>query len=147
MGDRREKRHFTAHQKVEIVLAGIKSGNVAEVCRAHDISNALFYQWRDKLMEGGLVALAGKATSSPVSRYPISTPALTGIRGSLGDPQTVASGRRCSGRSTSTPGSSRHNSAPGLLLRDLAKGFGKRLWIGDWFTASTAAMVPHHPAE
>ncbi|MGH2703285.1 MAG: transposase [Actinomycetota bacterium] len=61
MGDRREKRHFTAEQKLEIVLAGIKSGNVAEVCRAHDISNTLFYQWRDRLMEGGLERLAGKA--------------------------------------------------------------------------------------
>ena len=61
MGDRREKRHFTAEQKLEIVLAGINSGNVAEVCRAHDISNALFYQWRDRLMEGGLERLAGKA--------------------------------------------------------------------------------------
>ena len=61
LGDRREKRHFTAEQKLEIVLAGIKSDNVAEVCRANDISNALFYQWRDKLLEGGLVRLAGKA--------------------------------------------------------------------------------------
>ncbi len=61
MGERRDKRHFTAEQKLEIVLAGIKSGNVAEVCRTHDISNALFYQWRDKLLEGGLERLAGKA--------------------------------------------------------------------------------------
>jgi transposase len=61
LGDRREKRHFTAEQKLEIVLAGIKSGNVAEVCRAHEISNTLFYQWRDRLVEGGLVALAHKA--------------------------------------------------------------------------------------
>lgn len=61
MGERREKRHFTAEQKLEIVLAGIKSGNVAEVCRAHEISNTLFYLWRDKLMEGGLERLAGKA--------------------------------------------------------------------------------------
>lgn len=61
MGDRREKRHFTAEQKLEIVLAGIKSGRVSEVCRQHDISSTLFYQWRDKLMEGGLERLAGKA--------------------------------------------------------------------------------------
>lgn len=61
MGERREKRHFTAEQKLEIVLAGIKSGRVSEVCRQHEISSTLFYQWRDKLMEGGLERLAGKA--------------------------------------------------------------------------------------
>jgi transposase len=61
LGDGREKRHFTAEQKLEIVLAGIRSGNIAEVCRAHEISNTLFYLWRDKLLEGGLQRLAGKA--------------------------------------------------------------------------------------
>jgi transposase len=61
LGDRREKRHFTAEQKLEVVLAGIKSGRISEVCRQHEISSTLFYQWRDKLMEGGLERLSGKA--------------------------------------------------------------------------------------
>jgi len=30
------------------------------VCREHQISDTLFYSWRDKLIEGGLEALAGK---------------------------------------------------------------------------------------
>jgi hypothetical protein len=36
-------------------------------------------------------------------RYPISTPASIGTRGSSGGPRTIASGTRSSGRSTSTP--------------------------------------------
>jgi transposase-like protein len=29
-------------------------------CREHEISDTLFYAWRDKLLEGGREALAGK---------------------------------------------------------------------------------------
>jgi catechol 2,3-dioxygenase-like lactoylglutathione lyase family enzyme len=55
-----------------------------------------------------------------VFRYPISTRASIGTRGSSADPQTIASGTRCSGRSTSTPGSSssrtRRAGAGGITL-------------------------------
>jgi len=33
---------------------------VKEVCREHAISETLFYGWREKLLEGGREALAGK---------------------------------------------------------------------------------------
>ena len=35
-----------------------------EVCREHEISDTLFYSWRDKLLEGGRAALAGKEERS-----------------------------------------------------------------------------------
>jgi transposase-like protein len=34
--------------------------SVKELCREHEISENLFYTWRDKLLEGGREALAGK---------------------------------------------------------------------------------------
>jgi transposase-like protein len=33
---------------------------VREVCREHQIGETLYYNWRDKLLEGGRAALAGK---------------------------------------------------------------------------------------
>jgi transposase len=43
------------------VLAGLRGDrSVKEVCREHAISDTLFFSWRDKLLEGGRVALAGK---------------------------------------------------------------------------------------
>jgi transposase-like protein len=48
-------------QKLEIVLAGLRGDrSVAEVCREHEISENLFYTWREKLLEGGSERLAGK---------------------------------------------------------------------------------------
>src|SRR2546427_12770796 len=54
-------RKWTAQQKLEIVLAGLRGDrSVKEVCREHAISETLYYGWREKLLEGGREALAGK---------------------------------------------------------------------------------------
>jgi transposase-like protein len=43
------------------VLAGLRGDrSVTEVCRDHAISETLSYGWREKLLEGGREALAGK---------------------------------------------------------------------------------------
>ncbi len=56
-----QRRSWTAKQKLEIVLAGMKGDrSVRDVCRGHGIAETLYYGWRDKLIEGGLAALAGK---------------------------------------------------------------------------------------
>ena len=61
MSEQRKYRTFTAQKKLEIVLAGLRGErSVREVCREHEISETLFYSWREKLVEGGREALAGK---------------------------------------------------------------------------------------
>jgi transposase len=61
LSEQRKYRSWTAQQKLEIVLAGLRGDRpTREVCREHGISEALYYQWRERLFEGGLVALAGK---------------------------------------------------------------------------------------
>ena len=61
LSEQRKYRTWTAKQKLAIVLAGLRGDrSVKEVCREHQISDTLFYSWRDKLLEGGLEALAGK---------------------------------------------------------------------------------------
>jgi transposase len=61
MGEQRKYRSWTAQQKLEIVLAGLRGDrSVKEVCREHEIAETLYYGWRDKLLEGGREALAGK---------------------------------------------------------------------------------------
>ena len=61
MSEQRKYRSWTAKQKLEIVLAGLKGDrSVRDVCREHGIAETLYYGWRDKLLEGGLAELAGK---------------------------------------------------------------------------------------
>ena len=61
MSEQRKYRSWTAQQKIEIVLAGLRGDRtVKEVCREHEIAETLYYTWREKLLEGGREALAGK---------------------------------------------------------------------------------------
>ena len=61
MSEQRKYRSWTAKQKIEIVLAGLRGDrSVKEVCREYAISETLYYSWREKLLEGGREALAGK---------------------------------------------------------------------------------------
>src|SRR6266508_4102043 len=62
---RKQYRSWTAERKIEIVLAGLRGDrSVREVCREHEISETLYYGWREKLLEGGRSALAGKEERS-----------------------------------------------------------------------------------
>ncbi len=45
MAEGKTYRTWTAEQKLEIVLAGIKSGNIERTCREHEISSTLYYRW------------------------------------------------------------------------------------------------------
>jgi transposase-like protein len=59
MSEKRKYRTFTAEQKLEIVLAGLRGDrSVRDVCREYEIAETLYYQWRDRLLEGGKTALA-----------------------------------------------------------------------------------------
>jgi len=61
LAEQRRYRKLTAQQKIEIVLAGLRGDrSVRDVCREHEIAETLYYQGRDKLVEGGGAALAGK---------------------------------------------------------------------------------------
>jgi transposase-like protein len=59
VSEKRKYRTFTPEQKLEIVLAGLRGDrSVRDVCREHGIAETLYYQWRDRLLEGGKAALA-----------------------------------------------------------------------------------------
>ena len=61
LSERRKYRSWTATQKIEILLAGLRGDrSVKELCREHEISETLYYSWREKLLQGGREALAGK---------------------------------------------------------------------------------------
>ena len=54
-----EKRIPGVHPgaEAEIVLAGLRGDrSVRDVCREHGIAETLYYQWRDRLLEGGKAA-------------------------------------------------------------------------------------------
>lgn len=69
---RRERRHFSAEQKVQIVKQHLVDAvPVSDLCDQHEILPTQFYQWQKQLFEGGAAAFGrpGKpAGPSPVER-------------------------------------------------------------------------------
>ena len=49
-----KRRQWTAKEKLTIVLEGLKGEvSVAELCNRHQVSQAQYYQWRDRLLKDG----------------------------------------------------------------------------------------------
>lgn len=45
----KNKKKWPAKKRLEIVLEGIRSGQVAETCRRHGCSSAQYYDWQRQL--------------------------------------------------------------------------------------------------
>ena len=61
---RRPKVQRSAEEKFAVVMEALKSGNVAETCRKHEIAPTLFYRWKDEMEKGALAALGGRSAAS-----------------------------------------------------------------------------------
>jgi transposase len=67
---RRERRHFTAEQKVALVKRHLLEGlAVSDLCEEAQITPTQFYQWQKQLFEGAAAAFEKKPVGpSPVER-------------------------------------------------------------------------------
>ena len=46
-------RQFTPEEKLNIVLESLRGERtISEICREHGITQSLYYQWRDKFLNG-----------------------------------------------------------------------------------------------
>jgi transposase-like protein len=58
------RRVWAIEQKVSIVLEGLKGeSKIVDLCRKYQISEALYYKWRDIFLEGGKDALSNGRTN------------------------------------------------------------------------------------
>ena len=57
---RATRRHFSAEDKIRIVLEGLRGDDsIAELCRKEGIAQILYYVWSKEFMEAGKRRLAG----------------------------------------------------------------------------------------
>jgi transposase-like protein len=61
---RRSKVQRTPEEKLAIVMEAMRSGNVAETCRKHEVAPTLYYRWKDEMEKGALAALGGKSAAA-----------------------------------------------------------------------------------
>jgi transposase len=70
---RATRRHFSAEDKIRIVLEGLRGeDSIAELCRKEGINQNLYYRWSKEFLEAGKKRLAGdtarEATSDEVKQ-------------------------------------------------------------------------------
>ncbi len=68
---RRTRRHYSAEEKIRIVLEGLRGeDSIAELCRREGINANVYYRWSKEFLEAGKKRLAGdtarQATSDEV---------------------------------------------------------------------------------
>lgn len=65
-----ERRKWTGQQKLQMVLEGLKGKvSIAELCNRHQISQAQYYQWRDRLLEQGGKVFEYGGTDAQTQRF------------------------------------------------------------------------------
>lgn len=45
-----KRRHWTAAEKLRIVLAGLQGADVSELCRREGLNPTMYYSWKKKLL-------------------------------------------------------------------------------------------------
>ena len=78
---RATRRHFSAEDKIRIVLEGLRGDDsIAELCRKEGIAQSLYYTWSKEFLEAGKQRLAGdtarQATSPEVKELRSESTAL-----------------------------------------------------------------------
>ena len=65
---RATRRHFSAEDKIRIVLDGLRSeDSIAELCRREGIAQSLYYVWSKEFLEAGKRRLAGDTARAATS--------------------------------------------------------------------------------
>jgi transposase-like protein len=66
------RRNWSTEEKQTIVLEGLRGmRSVAEICREHQISQTLYYRWRDKFLEGARNGLENGSADEKTHRAEI----------------------------------------------------------------------------
>src|SRR6267378_1418534 len=65
---RATRRHFSAEDKIRIVLEGLRGEeSIAELCRREGIVQNLYYRWSKEFLEAGKKRLAGDTARAATS--------------------------------------------------------------------------------
>ncbi len=78
---RATRRHYSAEEKIRIVLEGLRGeDSIAELCRREGINSNIYYRWSKEFLEAGKKRLSGdtarEATSDEVKQLRCEATAL-----------------------------------------------------------------------
>ena len=67
---RKTRKHYSAEEKIRIVLAGLRGEeSIAGLCRREGIAESLYYSWSKEFLEAGKNRLAGDTARCLLSGF------------------------------------------------------------------------------
>jgi transposase-like protein len=76
-------RNWTAEEKANIVLQGLRGRSVAEICNEYRIHQTQYYKWRDKFLENAPKVFEAEKQTKREERLEREVQRLKGIIGDL----------------------------------------------------------------
>ncbi len=68
---RATRRHYSAEEKIRIVLEGLRGeDSIAELCRREGINSNVYYRWSKEFLEAGKKRLSGDTVSTGMKNFP-----------------------------------------------------------------------------
>jgi len=65
---RASRRHYSAEEKIRVVLEGLRGeDSIAELCRREGINSNVYYRWSKEFLEAGKKRLSGDVTREATS--------------------------------------------------------------------------------
>ena len=65
---RKSRKHYSAEEKIRIVLAGLRGEeSIASLCRREGIAESVYYSWSKEFLEAGKRRLAGDTARQATS--------------------------------------------------------------------------------
>lgn len=126
---RRVRVDRTAEEKCEIVLEGLRSGNIAETSRRYEIAPNLCYRWKDEALQGATAALGGRSVAAATASIVAQTANCgDGLIKTSGEGQTAAALWRAiaaCGRRGASDGSLKTRTLAGMNEPDAKEWRGK----------------------
>lgn len=78
------KSKWTTEQKIAIVLESLNTNiSIAELCRKHSVTPNAFYDWKEKFIAAGKLALSGSFKTSPDEQLKAEVESLKRLIGEL----------------------------------------------------------------
>ena len=77
------RRQWDSATKAQIIMEGLRGRSVSELCNEHQISQSMYYKWRDQFMANAAMAFETDKTSKAEERLKKENQKLKTVIGEL----------------------------------------------------------------
>jgi transposase len=64
------RKRYSPREKLSVVLEGLRGeSSITEICRRHDVSQNLYYKWKEQFLRGGIEIFENQGKTAKSKAY------------------------------------------------------------------------------